>query len=100
MRTDNIPGYPYYYVSKRGNVYTRKLRGSNKGTLGNWYKLKVNINHFYGKRGEKHPASVLSDRDRLDILRLYKKGKTQKELGKIFGVSQGAISRTIKKYTL
>ena len=47
MRTDNIPGYPYYYVSKRGNVYTRKLRGSNKGTLGNWYKLKVNINHGY-----------------------------------------------------
>ena len=43
MRTDNIPGYPYYYVSKRGNVYTRKLRGSNKGTLGNWYKLKVTI---------------------------------------------------------
>lgn len=43
MRTDNIPGYPYYYVSKRGNVYTRKLRGSNKGTLGNWYKLKVEI---------------------------------------------------------
>ena len=49
--------------------------------------------------GEKHPASVLSDRDRLDILSLYKKGKTQKELGNIFGVSQGAISRTIKKYT-
>lgn len=40
MRTDNIPGYPFYYISKRGNVYTRKLRGSNKGTLGNWYKFK------------------------------------------------------------
>lgn len=93
---DNDRMNPYYK-----NLYWGTYKENNTQCLrdGRGNRSKGRNNHFYGKRGEKHPASVLSDRDRLDILSLYKKGKTQKELGNIFGVSQGAISRTIKKYT-
>lgn len=93
---DNDRMNPYYK-----NLYWGTYKENNTQCLrdGRGNRSKGRNNHFYGKRGEKHPASVLSDRDRLDILSLYKKGKTQKELGNIFGVSQDAISRTIKKYT-
>ena len=177
FRYNNIPDYPGYYVSRRGNVYTHKLKGSNKGTLGKWYRLKTHLNHgyphiilwkngkrrmfkvhrlvamvyipnpnnypivchkdndksnpyyqnlywgtildnnlqcihdglvhrpkgknhhFYGKFGENHPASRLPDKIRKDIIYKYLKGNISLlDLAHKYGISQGAISKTLKKY--
>lgn len=45
VKHDNIPGYPGYYISPRGILWCRKLRGSTKGTLtSTWYRMKGSIN--------------------------------------------------------
>lgn len=30
MRQDNVPGFPGYYISKSGRVYSRYIKGSHK----------------------------------------------------------------------
>lgn len=41
-KVDNIPGHPGYYISRKGNLYTRHIPGKTNGELGNvWRKRKV-----------------------------------------------------------
>lgn len=56
---DNIPGFPGYYVSKRGRVYTRKRINSGRkskgglgqmNTLGYWKELTFVLNNKGYKR--------------------------------------------------
>lgn len=56
---DNIPGYPGYYISKRGRVYTRKRINSGRkskgglgqmNTLGYWKELTSVLNNKGYKR--------------------------------------------------
>lgn len=42
--------------------------------------------------------SKLTKKDIESIMRLIEEGKTQSEIAKIYGVSQGVISRNLKYY--
>lgn len=55
--------------------------------------------HGTDNRGEKHPLAILSEKDLPAINRLIERGKTQKEIGEIFGVSAGSINHFIKGKT-
>lgn len=43
-------------------------------------------------RSAAHPASKLTDVERRQIIKLYKKGATQTALAKRFGVTQSCVS--------
>ena len=44
MKYDNIPGYPGYFISKNGKVYSRWV--PRKSTLGEkWVKRKIRVNN-------------------------------------------------------
>lgn len=49
MKYDNIPGWPGYYISKRGKVYSRKLPGhTGKSRFGNkWVLHKLSLHKGY-----------------------------------------------------
>lgn len=55
--------------------------------------------HGTDNRGEKHPLAILSKKDFPAIKRLIERGKTQKEVGEIFGVSAGTINHFLKGKT-
>lgn len=38
---DNIPGFPGYYISKRGNLWSHRK--------GSWRKLKPHLNKLWGR---------------------------------------------------
>lgn len=54
------------------------------------------VAHGTDNRGEKHPLAILSKKDFPAILRLIERGKTQKEVGEIFGVCTGSINSFLK----
>ena len=75
---DNIPGWPYYHVSRDGKVYSRKsgkLRGSSC----------------------KASKAKLSKKDLILIFKLKAKGLYYKDIAKRLGVSVGTIGRVINK---
>lgn len=172
---DNIPNYPGYHITKDGRAFCRKLRGSTKGTMGDWYEMRYRINHgykhisvwkdakrkvfkvhrlvamvyllnpdnkslvchknniktdnrvenlywgtyydnnvqaiqdglgnrrkgkechFYNKVGELGYGSLVSDRVRSEILKLSEKGLSQRYIANKYGISQGGVSRILKK---
>lgn len=179
---DNIPGYPGYHITNDGKLYSRKVYGSNQGSMYNhkWYEKRQRLNngryeialkdeegnrkvfkvsrlvaiawvkkkkssydvvchkdnnpqnnhysnlywgtqkmnmqqmvkdkrmvirrgkdnYFYGKH-EEHPACKTSLDTQGEIITLYKTGEfSQKQLGKRFNLSQGAICRIIKRNLL
>ena len=67
---DNIPGWPYYHVSRDG-----KLRGSSC----------------------KASRAKLSKKDLILIFKLKAKGLYYKDIAKRLGVSVGTIGRVINK---
>jgi len=66
--------------------------------------LKDNLLHAHehglisgASPGENHPLSILTEKDVLEILKLYQTGKfSQLKLGKRFGVSQSQIGRIVR----
>lgn len=49
---------------------------------------------WHGRFGEKHASAKLSDKQRIEIREKYKTGNyTQKELGMLYSVDQGLISK-------
>ena len=62
-----------------------------------------NIKHAYNnnliksKKGENHYRSKLTEKQVIEILEIYSKGTTYKQLSKIFNVSYGVIWKIINK---
>ena len=116
---DNIPGWPYYHVSRDGKVYSRKsgnwkllrggiIKGDPAVTLSNhvdnlrWGTQKQNMEDARknGKlRGSSCKASraKLSKKDLILIFKLKAKGLYYKDIAKRLGVSVGTIGRVINK---
>lgn len=55
--------------------------------------------HGTDNRGEKHPLAILSEKDFPAINRLIERGKTQREVAKLFGVSYGTINHYLRGKT-
>lgn len=96
---DNIPGWPYYHVSRDGKVYSRK---SGNWKLLRWGTQKQNMEDARknGKlRGSSCKASraKLSKKDLILIFKLKAKGLYYKDIAKRLGVSVGTIGRVINK---
>lgn len=53
--------------------------------------------HFYYKVGELGCSSIISNKNRLKILELKKQGLPQHKIADMFGLSQGGVSRILKK---
>lgn len=49
------------------------------------------------RRGQDHPASRLTDCRRRQAIKMKDAGKTNVEIGKFFGVSEGAIRKLLAK---
>ena len=63
----------------------------------NWKDRKA---HGNGTNGEKHPMSKLTDIQRAEIQQLSKSGKSQRDIAKIYKVSQYAIWNVLQKVHL
>jgi len=70
-----------------------------------WCTQKENVRHAYDtglkdNKGIKHYRAKLSEKEVLEIRRLYKTGNyTQKDLGEMFGVDHSHISNIINRKT-
>ncbi len=86
-----------YFLGKTHTEETkRKMRKShfNKGKpLSNEHKRKLSESH----RGEKNSLAILTEKQVIQIRNI--KGKTQKEIAKMFNVSRGCISGIIYKHS-
>ena len=49
--------------------------------------------------GEKHPNAILFDCNVIEIRTQWAKGKAQRELSKLYGVSEGCIHDIVKRKT-
>lgn len=82
----------------------RHLDGNKKNNHLNNLKIgtaKENANdEVIAKRhphGITHPRAKISDKNVIEIRKLYREGKSQKEIAKIFKVGQAHISKIIRK---
>lgn len=91
MKKDNIPGYPNFYVSKRGRVWKRVRDGT-------WKENTQQMMREGRNRGQFKPT--ITKQQVSLILEKYATGKySQIQLAKLVGLkSQGRVSRIIKKY--
>lgn len=88
MKKDNIPGFPGYYISKRGRVFSRielKPKGFMSGSSNSMYG-SIRIGN----------ASKYSLKEILDWYILYEKGESIKNICKLKGVPYKVVSRKIK----
>lgn len=77
----------------------------NNNSIGNleWVTRKENVSHSYytglkNQTGETNPMSLLKDDDIREIRRMYESGKyLQKEIARIYGVSNQTINNIIHK---
>lgn len=72
---DNIPGFPGYYISKRGHIWSHR-RGS-------WRRLKPHLNKLWG---------------RYQCLLTNNQGIKLKDISQTYKVSIHFISVTLKEY--
>ena len=89
---DNIPGWPYYHVSRDGKVYSRKS--------GNWKLLRGGIIKGDPAVTLSNHGNHLSQRVYKDLILIFKlkaKGLYYKDIAKRLGVSVGTIGRVINK---
>lgn len=92
MKEGNIPGYPNFYVSKRGRVWKRVRDGT-------WKENTQQMMREGRNRGQFKPT--ITKQQISLILEKYATGKySQIQLAKLVGLkSQGRISRIINKYS-
>lgn len=62
MKKDNVPGFPGYFVSKYGKIYSRRLERSSNKFTNVWRKLKCRPN--YARDGRvRSPRLKLYNKD-------------------------------------
>ncbi len=49
MKKDNIEGFPGYYISKRGRVFSRRIRGKGYNLSKEWKELKTRVKKSNGR---------------------------------------------------
>lgn len=97
MKKDNILGFPGYYISKRGRVFSRielKPQGNLKGSKPKGF-MSGSSNSMYGSIRIGN-ASKYSLKEILDWYILYEKGESIKNICKLKGVPYKVVSRKIK----
>lgn len=75
MKTDNVPGFPGYYISKRGRVFSRVEFAYDTGNRGcrriyteSWHEIKPHL-----KKTGKYQISLYKPNDRkVYTFRLHK----------------------------
>lgn len=108
MKTDNVPGFPGYYISKRGRVFSRVEFAYDTGNRGcrriyteSWHEIKPNgfnsknCNPMYGSIRIGN-ASIYSPKDILNWYNNYEEGKSISEICNQFNVPYKTVSRKIR----
>lgn len=109
---DNIPGCPGYYISKRGQIYSRVIpNGDDAGKLGKvWRERKVKImvkTPTYStenmaqmivdgrkQKGEECPRWV--NKEIPELFDYYCDGVSTMELAEIFNTNKSMINKIIR----